>query len=84
MCNVQYGEFRSGFDKDKTDTRLVYYGLRYILEHHVARRWTMDDVRKADAFYRCVLPPAHSSTGPGMDPITNLFVMSMAGNICTQ
>lgn len=37
----QYGEFRQGYDKDTKDTRLVFYGLRYILEHYVARRWTL-------------------------------------------
>ena len=37
----QYGELRQGYDKDTTDTRQVFYGMRYILEHYVARRWTL-------------------------------------------
>lgn len=36
----QYGEFRQGYDKDTADTRVVFYGLRYILEQYVCRRWT--------------------------------------------
>ena len=37
---AQYGEFRQGYDKDAADTRTVFYGLRYILENYVLRRWT--------------------------------------------
>ncbi|GBF95014.1 nicotinate phosphoribosyltransferase [Raphidocelis subcapitata] len=48
---VAYGEFRCGFDRDEEDTRLVWYGIRYIIDHYVARRWTMEDVERADAFY---------------------------------
>ena len=38
----QYGEFRRGYYGDAADTRLVVWGLRYILEHYVARRWTRE------------------------------------------
>lgn len=41
VCRLQYGEFRQGYEKDASDTRLVFYGLRYLLEHYVARRWTL-------------------------------------------
>lgn len=50
---MQYGEFRSGYDKDTEDTRLVFYGIRYLVENYVSRRWTMDDVEKAARFHRC-------------------------------
>jgi hypothetical protein len=50
--HVQYGEFRSGYDKDEEDTRIVFYGLRYLLENYVGRRWTVEDVDKADLFYK--------------------------------
>ena len=50
--NVQYGEFRHGFQKDDKDTRLVFYGLRHILEHHIKRRWTQKDVDQADRFFK--------------------------------
>jgi hypothetical protein len=42
---LQYGEFRQGYDKDRADTRLVFYGLRYILETFVQRRWTPEVCR---------------------------------------
>ena len=49
---VCYGEFRAGFNKDQEDTRLVAYGIRYIIENHVCRQWTMQDIDQADLFYR--------------------------------
>ena len=59
---LQYGEFRSGYADDKEDTRIVFYGLRYILETYLLRQWTVDDVEKSAIFYQCVL---RSST-PGL------------------
>lgn len=52
VISVQYGEFRSGFDRDTHDTRMVVYGIRYILETYLLRQWTVEDVEKADKFYR--------------------------------
>lgn len=51
---LQYAEFRSGYNKDTEDTRLVWYGIRYVLETYVCRRWTMQDIERADAFYKYV------------------------------
>jgi hypothetical protein len=48
----QYGEFRTGFNGDKEDTRMVVWGLRYVLENYVMRQWTVEDVERADIFYR--------------------------------
>jgi len=50
---LQYGEFRTGFNGDKEDTRMVVWGLRYILENYVMRQWTVEDVERADIFFRC-------------------------------
>ncbi|HSH01669.1 MAG TPA: nicotinate phosphoribosyltransferase [Anaerolineae bacterium] len=47
---VAYGEFRQPF-KGLSDDRIVFYGLRYIVENHIMRQWTMDDVTKAEWFY---------------------------------
>lgn len=58
---MQYGEFRHGFDKDDTDTRIVFYGIRYILENYLLKQWTMDDVDKCDAFFSTHLAPTFSS-----------------------
>ena len=57
---MQYGEFRKGFmlrdgSHDKEDTRHLFYGIRYVVENFFSKPWTMDDVEKCDAFYKCVL-----------------------------
>lgn len=49
---LQYGEFRRGFEGDKADTRLVWYGIRYVVESYVARQWTEEEVEQAALFYR--------------------------------
>jgi nicotinamide phosphoribosyltransferase len=48
---VAYGEFRNSFNKDPEDNRLVFYGIRYIIENYVAVQWTVKDVEMAGAFY---------------------------------
>ena len=49
---LQYGEFRQGFNKDKADTRIVAYGMRYLVENYVAKPWALEDVDMAEAFYK--------------------------------
>ncbi|KAG0226858.1 hypothetical protein BGW41_004071 [Actinomortierella wolfii] len=49
---VAYGEFRQGYDKDTTDTRIVFYGIRYIVENYIAKKWTMEQVKQAAAFFK--------------------------------
>jgi len=49
---LQYGEYRNGFAKDAADTRIVNYGIRYFIEQYISKRWTMEDVERADMFYR--------------------------------
>jgi len=34
---------------------MVVYGLRYLLETYLLRQWTVDDVEKADKFYRLLI-----------------------------
>lgn len=48
---VAYGEFRQSFNKDPHDHRIVFYGLRYIIEQYVARRWTREDLDKTACFF---------------------------------
>eukprot|EP00842_Homolaphlyctis_polyrhiza_P004335 jgi/Hompol1/4902/HPOL_004012-RA len=48
---VAYGEFRSSFEKDKHDSRIVFYGIRYIIENYVSKKFTMQDVLQAEAFF---------------------------------
>jgi nicotinamide phosphoribosyltransferase len=49
---VQYGEFRAGYAKDSKDTRMVAYGIRYLIENYIAKQWTMQDIEEADRFYK--------------------------------
>jgi nicotinic acid phosphoribosyltransferase len=49
---MAYGEFRSSYDKDPNDERLLFYGIRYIIENYVAKKWTVQDVEKASNFFK--------------------------------
>ncbi|KAF9180001.1 hypothetical protein BGZ51_006356 [Haplosporangium sp. Z 767] len=48
---VAYGEMRQAYDRDPSDNRFVFYGIRYVVEHYVARKWTMLDVEQAEVFF---------------------------------
>lgn len=48
---VAYGEFRHSLNKDQADSRLVYYGIRYIIDNYIAKRWTQKDIDEAEMFY---------------------------------
>ncbi len=48
---VAYGEFRKPYEGLHDDERLVWYGIRYIVENYLHRKWTMEDVEKAEKFY---------------------------------
>ncbi|CAJ0862498.1 7623_t:CDS:10 [Entrophospora sp. SA101] len=50
---VAYGEFRKGYNGDKEDTRVVFYGIRYMyeIENYVAIKWTLKDVELAEKFF---------------------------------
>lgn len=49
---VAYGEFRNSFEKNTEDARMVFVGMRHIIENFVAVKWTENDVQMADTFYR--------------------------------
>lgn len=66
MC--AYGEFRWGFNKDTTDTRMVHYGMRDILEKYLLRRWTLEDLEQAGAFYA-----THCALGTHLEWPKDLF-----------
>lgn len=57
---VAYGEFRRGYDGDTGDERIVWFGIRYILERFIERRWTLEDVELADKFYSTHKAPANT------------------------
>ncbi len=49
---VAYGEFRTSYEKDSTDSRLVFYGTRYLIENYIAKPWTVQDVEVATEFFK--------------------------------
>lgn len=49
---VAYGEFRAPMNGDKTDTRFVCYGMRYIVERYLLHQWTTKDLEMAENFYK--------------------------------
>lgn len=46
-----YGEFRQAYDKDKEDQRIVFYGMRFLIENYVSKKWTMEDVELSEKFF---------------------------------
>ncbi|KAF9966033.1 hypothetical protein BGZ70_003483 [Mortierella alpina] len=48
---VAYGEMRQAYDKDPTDNRIVFYGIRYLIENYIAKKWTLQDVAQAEVFF---------------------------------
>lgn len=49
--HTAYGEFRGSFEGDPEDHRILFFGLRYIVEHYVARRWTLESIDQGAQFY---------------------------------
>lgn len=47
---MAYGECRTSFNKDLEDSRIVFYGLDYILEKYINRKWTIDDLLETERF----------------------------------
>jgi nicotinic acid phosphoribosyltransferase len=47
---VAYGEFRWPYDKGD-DQRFVFYGIRYIVETYLNKKWTVEDVKRCEQFY---------------------------------
>lgn len=45
-----YGEFRRPFE-GLLDDRIVFVGIRYIIETYLSKKWTEQDVRKAALFF---------------------------------
>ncbi|KAG2489592.1 hypothetical protein HYH03_011873 [Edaphochlamys debaryana] len=57
---VAYGEFRQGYNKDKADTRMVSYGMRYLVENYISKPWTMEDIAMAESFYKTHMSPGYT------------------------
>jgi nicotinic acid phosphoribosyltransferase len=48
---IAYGEFRKHYE-GMDDERIVFYGIRYIVENYLNKRWTREDVEAAALFYK--------------------------------
>ncbi|KAF9953258.1 hypothetical protein BGZ72_005582 [Mortierella alpina] len=48
---VAYGEMRQAYDKDPNDNRIVFYGIRYLIENYIAKKWSLQDVAQAEVFF---------------------------------
>ncbi|KAI7829479.1 nicotinate phosphoribosyltransferase family-domain-containing protein [Gamsiella multidivaricata] len=48
---VAYAEMRQAYDKDPHDNRIVFYGIRFIIENYVSKKWTMQDIEQAEVFF---------------------------------
>lgn len=49
---VAYGEFRTPFNGNKQDNRFVFYGMRYVIQTYLEKKWTLEDVTKSEMFYK--------------------------------
>lgn len=48
---VAYGEFRTPFT-GSDDQRFLFYGIRYVVENYLNHKWTVEEVERADLFYK--------------------------------
>ncbi|KAI8870877.1 nicotinamide phosphoribosyltransferase [Ramicandelaber brevisporus] len=48
---VAYGEFRAAMDRDPLDQRIVFYGIRHIIDNYIAVQWTHADIKQLDKFF---------------------------------
>ncbi len=58
---VAYGEFRCAYNKDADEQRIVFYGMRYIIDQYVGKRWTREMVHQTEAFFATHMAPAYTS-----------------------
>jgi nicotinic acid phosphoribosyltransferase len=49
---VAYGEFRTSYEKDAKDERIVFYGIRYIIQNYISIQWTREQVEEASLFFK--------------------------------
>lgn len=47
---VAYGEFRKPYP-GMNDERIVFYGIRYVIENYLEKQWTVKDVEDAELFF---------------------------------
>jgi hypothetical protein len=47
---VAYAEFRGAFNNCTEDSRIIFYGIEYIIRRHLSKPWTMDELEKSSRF----------------------------------
>lgn len=52
---------------DPDDSRLLFFGIRYLVETYLNRKWTLEDVERAAHFYRRAAKAALAN-GAAFDP----------------
>ncbi|KAJ3411307.1 hypothetical protein HDV05_002411 [Chytridiales sp. JEL 0842] len=65
---VAYGEFRTAYEKDQVDQRMVFYGIRYIIENYINVKWTREEVDEAVDFFK-----THNASLNPNDPSTSVY-----------
>lgn len=46
-----YGAFRAPFRRDPKDKRVLFYGMRFLIEEYLNRRWTVEDLALSETFF---------------------------------
>jgi nicotinic acid phosphoribosyltransferase len=70
-----YGEFRESFNKDPNDKRLVFFGIRYIIENYIHKQYTLKDIEDASSFFE-----THNAGGKPFPFPKDLFLKFLKEN----
>ncbi|KAI9335174.1 nicotinate phosphoribosyltransferase family-domain-containing protein [Zopfochytrium polystomum] len=77
---VASGEFRTSFGGDEKDNRIVFCGMRYIIEHYIAKPWTKEDVDMAEQFFSHHKAKAYETDSPSFLFPKELFLKFVKEN----
>lgn len=72
--SVAYGELRKPYP-GVNDARIVFHGIRYIVENYLNRQWTVEEVEQADKFYS-----THNAAGTAYPYPKELFLKFIKEN----
>lgn len=82
LVPLQYGEFRVGFNKDVEDTRVVSYGIRWLIDHYISKQWTQHDIDCAEIFYRYAFATHHPRSSVGSPYRSDLYRSYACIQVC--
>ena len=46
-----FGAFRKSYDGDQEDQRIVFHGIRYLIDSYICKKWTEEDLARSEAFF---------------------------------